>query len=69
MLVILPTKYLEHQMVNNCTKCTLYSADRQQADIMTRLGLKSFADKGQITIMRGLPVMIVHRICMNIVRY
>jgi hypothetical protein len=28
MLVILPTKYLEHQMVNNCTKCTLYRADR-----------------------------------------
>ena len=28
MLVILPTKYLEHQMVNNCTKCTFYGADR-----------------------------------------
>ena len=25
MLVILPTKYLEHQMVNNCAKCTFYA--------------------------------------------
>ena len=25
MLVILPTKYLKRQMVNNCTKCTFYA--------------------------------------------
>jgi hypothetical protein len=28
MLVILPTKYLEDQMLNNGTKCTFYRADR-----------------------------------------